>query len=271
MPKTTDVIQLTPEPRTRRSLSNDLESLGLKAGMTVLVHSSLSSLGWVCGGAVALNQALTDVLTPGGTLVMPAHSGELSEPSYWVNPPVPREWLQTIREFMPAYEPDITPTRGIGAVPEVFRKFPGVLRSGHPAVSFTAWGKNARFVTAGHALDFPLGDLSPLARVYELDGFVLLIGVGYNRNTSLHLAEFRSGMLATQRQGAPVLENGARVWKEYDDLQSESDEDFPVIGESFEKSHSIGKALVGSAECRLMPQRALVDFGTEWFRNRSAG
>jgi aminoglycoside 3-N-acetyltransferase len=270
MSKAYNVIQTTPEPMTRQSLSRDLSALGLKAGMTVLAHSSLSSLGWVCGGAVALIQALMDVLTKDGTLVMPAHSSDLSEPSYWVNPPVPKEWLQAIRDSMPAYEPDVTPTRGIGAAPEVFRKFPGVLRSAHPADSFAAWGKNARFVTAEHALDFPLGDSSPLARVYDLDGAVLLLGVGYDRNTSLHLSEFRSGTMEMEKQGAPLLENGARVWKEYESLQSDFNEDFPAIGEAFEKSREIRKALVGSAGCTLMPQRALVDFGTEWFRNRCA-
>jgi aminoglycoside 3-N-acetyltransferase len=265
-----NVVINTPEPRTRQSLADDLRKLGLQAGMTVIVHSSLSSVGWVCGSAVALIQALMDVLTPEGTLVMPAHSGDLSDPCHWCNPPVPPEWWQEIRETMPAYEPEITPTRSVGAVPEAFRNFPGVLRSAHPAVSFTAWGKNAGFITAGHALDFPLGDASPLARIYDLDGYVLLIGVGYDRNTSLHLAEYRSGTMEHQMQGAPILENGVRVWKEYNDLESDSDEDFPVIGVSFEQTNPIGKALVGSAECSCIPQRALVDFAVEWFKNRSA-
>jgi aminoglycoside 3-N-acetyltransferase len=266
--KEREIINRTTEPRTRRSLARDLRALGLEAGMTALVHTSLSSLGWVWGGAVALIQALMDALTPEGTLVMPAHSGGLSEPSRWRNPPVPPEWLQTIRDTMPAYEPDVTPTRGIGAVPETFRNFPGVLRSAHPACSFAAWGKHAEFVTAGHALDLPLGGASPLARVYDLGGYVLLIGVGYDRNTSLHLAEYRSGAKPLQRQGAPVLENGARVWKTYEDLESDSDEDFPAVGEAFENGHAVYRGLVGSAECRLIPQKPLVDFGAEWFGNR---
>jgi aminoglycoside 3-N-acetyltransferase len=66
-----------------------------------------------------------------------------------------------------------------------------------------------------------------------------------------------------------MLENGVRVWKEYDDLDSDSDEDFPIIGEAFEMTQPIRKALVGSAECRLISQRALVDFAVQWFVNRS--
>lgn len=271
MSKEHSVVTNTPEPRTRQSLAADLQNLGLKAGMTVIVHSSLSSLGWVCGGAVALVQALMDVLTPEGTLVMPAHSGDLGDPTGWCNPPVPKEWIQTIKDTMPAYEREITPTRGIGAVPEVYRKFPGVLRSGHPAGSFCAWGRNSAFITSGHELDYLFGNGSPLARVYDVDGYVLLIGVGYDRNTSLHLAEYRSGKMAEEMQGAPILESGVRVWKEYKDLHSDSDTDFPVLGEVFEQSHEIFRGRVGSADCRLIRQKELVDFGTGWFLNRSGG
>jgi aminoglycoside 3-N-acetyltransferase len=268
MPTELEIIQKTPEPRTRASLAADLTRLGLHKGMVVLVHTSLSAVGWVNGGAVALIQALTDVLTPQGTVVMPAHSNDLSEPSYWCNPPVPQEWWQTIRDTMPAYEPDITPTRDVGTVPEVFRKYPGVLRSNHPAVSFAAWGKNADFVTSGHKLDYPLGDDSPLARVYDLDGFVLLIGVDYDRNTSLHLAEYRSGAMAAQTQGAPILENGCRVWRHYTDWESDSDI-FTDIGAAFEQEHAVSRGFVGSAECRLIRQRPVVDYTVQWLKNRS--
>src|SRR5512139_3702101 len=100
-----ETIQSIPSPRTRGSLTVDLHALGLQAGMVVIVHSSLSSIGWVNGGSVAVVQALLDVLTPAGTLIMPAHSGEYSDPSHWQHPPVPEAWWQIIRDTMPAFDP----------------------------------------------------------------------------------------------------------------------------------------------------------------------
>ena len=117
-----DAIDRVQSPGTVDSLCEDLIRLGVTEGMTLIVHSSLSSVGWVCGGAVGVVLALEQALTGEGTLVMPAHSGNLSDPAKWENPPVPEAWWQSIRESMPAYDPCMTPVSGIGSVAETFRK-----------------------------------------------------------------------------------------------------------------------------------------------------
>ena len=116
------IVQKTEVPATVKSLQADFRALGVEPGMVVLVHSSLSALGWVCGGAVAVIVALQEVLGSTGTLVMPAHSPDLTEPSKWESPPVPESWWPVIREHMPAYDPVLTPTRAMGIIAETFRK-----------------------------------------------------------------------------------------------------------------------------------------------------
>lgn len=250
-------------PRTRASLAADLRRLGLRPGAVVLVHSSPSALGWACGGPVAVIQALMDVLTPAGTLVMPAYSGDYSDPSRRRNPPVPPDWWPVIRETMPAFDPRITPTRGMGRIAETFRSWPGVLRSNHPQSSFAAWGRHAATVTEGHGLDWSLGERSPLARVYDLDGWVLLLGVGYDACTAFHLAEYRVPGRREVLDGAPVLEDGRRVWRSFRDIELDAGP-FPEPGAAFERTGAVTVGRVGSAEARLFRVRAAVDFAVAW-------
>lgn len=104
----------------------------------------------------------------------------------------PEAWWQTIRDNWPAYNKDITSTNTMGAVAEMFRRWPGTLRSDHPARSVAANGKHALYLTEGHDLSNIFGEGSPIGKLYELDGYVLLIGIGYDKNTSLHLADTRA-------------------------------------------------------------------------------
>jgi len=202
-----EAVVRTETPNIRESVANSLRDLGLYPGMTVVVHSSLSALGWVCGGPVSVILALMDVVTTQGTIVMPAFSGDYSDPGRWQNPPVPESWWTIIRRTMPAFDARYTPTRGVGLIPEVFRKFPGVQRSNHPSVSFSAWGKHSAGIIEHHTLENSLGENSPLGRIYELDGWVLLLGVGYDRNTSFHLAEYRAANAKPIEAGGPVYDN----------------------------------------------------------------
>jgi aminoglycoside 3-N-acetyltransferase len=261
------LIQETPTPRTRESLVHDLRALGVKAGMTLEVHSSLSQLGWVCGGPVAVVQALMDVVTETGTLLMPTHSTNYTDPAKWSNPPVPQSWWPLLYEQMPAFDARITPSWLMGQVVETFRTWPGVLRSSHPAVSFAAWGRHAQTITANHSLDNGLGEQSPLARLYDLDGYVLLLGVSYESCTSLHLAEYRAPLSKPLTEGSPILENGQRVWKTYQDIELDSDQ-FPEIGAAFEEMGLVKTGPVGSAQAKLLPQRPAVDFATEWLTRK---
>ncbi|MDE0553016.1 MAG: AAC(3) family N-acetyltransferase [Candidatus Poribacteria bacterium] len=250
------VVDKTKTLATAASLQADFKALGIEKGTVLLVHSSLSAMGWVCGGAVAVILAFQEVLGEVGTLVMPTHSTDLSDPSQWKNPPVPESWWQTIRETMPAYDPDLTPTRSMGKIAETFRKQKGVLRSMHPQSSFCARGPKASYVIHNHSLAFGMGENSPLARIYDLDGSVLLLGVGHSSNTSIHLAEYRADFPTKRvvRESAPISQEGSRIWTTFEDIDVD-DSDFHRLGEDFLRSDA-GKGVrcgtVGIANCQLM-------------------
>ncbi|WP_158057627.1 aminoglycoside N(3)-acetyltransferase [Halorussus halophilus] len=262
-----DAIEQTDEPLTVERLVSDLRDLGVESGDTLLVHSSLSSLGWVAVGPPTVVDALMEAVGEDGTLVMPTHSTQYSDPSDWQNPPVPSDWIPEIRSSAPPYRPDVTPTRGMGAIAECFRAYPSVVRSRHPLYSFAAWGDDAEAVVADHGYDNGLGEESPLARVYERDGEILMLGTGHDTNTSLHLAEHRGEYDQTfVTGGAPVMVDDDRQWISFEGLDYDS-EDFADAGDAFERDRddAVVRGEVGCAETRLLSQRELVDYGAEWF------
>jgi aminoglycoside 3-N-acetyltransferase len=252
-------------PFTVGSISHDLRELGLASGQTVLVHSALSAFGYVVGGVRTVVAALLDTLGPEGTLVVPTHSGELSDPAHWANPPIPQSWWNTVRDEMPAYDPQLTGTRKMGAIPEYVRHLPGAIRSLHPTSSFCALGPNADFITADHVLENGFGDHSPLGRLYDLEASILLLGVGHLNNTTLHLAEGRApAMRPFTTDGSPMLVDGVREWVTFQSLDYDA-RDFEQVGAAFARSGLERVGTVGGATSRLLPVVPLVDFATSWF------
>lgn len=271
MGKRPEEEQQNMKPVTKSDVLSAFRDLGIQQGQSLIVHTSLSRIGYVIGGAQVIIEALLEAVGPEGTVMMPTQSWKNLDPEIGVHPEVPEEYWPLIRESWPAYDKAVTPTNTMGAVAEMFRQWPGAIRSDHPARSFTAWGKYARFLTADHDLSDIFGDGSPLGKMYELDGSVLLIGVGYDKNTSLHLADARAEYPGKRDsiEHSAVMEGGRRVWKAYETLYVDG-EDLADIGAAFEDAHPVRITRLGGADLRLMPQRELVDFAVGWIeRNRT--
>lgn len=255
---------------TKKELADALRELGIRSGQTLMVHTSLGKIGYVCGGAQTVIEALIEAVGPEGTLMMPTQSWKNLDPEDGVHPEAEEKDWQTIRDCWPAYDKRITPTNTMGAVAEMFRSWPGTIRSDHPARSVAAWGKHAEYLTADHDLSNIFGEGSPIGKLYELDGLVLLIGVGYDKNTSLHLADVRAEYPGKHSciEHSAVTEAGRRVWKTYETLFVDG-EDFREIGDAYEKKHAVRHGMIGNAQLRLMRQRELVDFAVAWMeKNR---
>ncbi|MEF8806873.1 aminoglycoside N(3)-acetyltransferase [Natronomonas sp.] len=258
-------IEQVETPVTADDIADDLRSLGVTPGETLIVHSSVSALGWVAGQQQAVVEGLQRAVTEAGTLVVPTHSPQFSDCERWSNPPVPDAWVEEMPERMPPFRPAATPSRGVGAVPECFRTYPDTVRSRHPEYSFAAWGADAEAIVADHRYDNGLGDGSPLAEVYDRSGRVLLLGVGHSVNTSLHLAEHRADYETDQvYHRAPVIEDGERVMVEYEDIAGDTT-DFEDVGAAFESEVGITEGTVGAGDAKLLDQPDLVDFAVEWF------
>ena len=258
------VIEASLKPITKKELIEDLKRIGIKSGDVLLVHSSLSKIGWVCGKEITVIEALLDDIGEEGILVMPSFSGENSDPSLWQNPPVPASWVPIIKTTMPPFDPEKTPTREMGRIADAFWRFPGVKRSMHPQVSFSAIGKEATYLLADHSLSPGFGEDSPLFKLYQMNAKILLLGVEYDHCTALHLGEVMINDPDTYIQtGSCILENGHALWKEYREIAYD-DSDFLELGRDYEANHPVIIGKIGQATSRLLYMKPLCDYSKQW-------
>jgi aminoglycoside 3-N-acetyltransferase len=159
------LLKISSEP------TKQLEALGVRKGGVLLVHTSFRAIRPIEGGPLGLVAALRRAVGDAGTLVMP-----------------------TMTDGESVFDPKRTPTTDMGIVAETFWRKDGVLRSTHPGGSFAAEGPHAEAICAPQPLSPPHGPDSPVGRVHDLGGQVLLLGVGHSEDTTLHLAEAMAGV-----------------------------------------------------------------------------
>ena len=265
------VARTTQGPVTKAWLLRDLAALGVKPGMLLMAHTSLSGLGWVVGGAATVAQALLEAVGSEGTLLMPTFTSWNTNPANWRNPAVPKAWYQLIRDEMPAYDPRASQGSGMGLVSEYFRCMSGVLRSAHPACSWAAIGPRANKLLDNHAPDMALGLDSPVGRCYLSGGHVLSLAT--ERTTCLHLAEHLCEYPGKKNftYGSAMLVDGQRQWVASNEVAGD-DDDFEQLRLAYIAAgnpHCEAQVAYGTA--RLFPVRELVDYAVLWLpANRKA-
>lgn len=250
---------------TKETLVKDCRRLGITPDMNVMVHSSLSSIGWVLGGAPTVVEALFDAVGEKGTLAMPSASPNCGDPSTWENLTVPETRYDEIRELLPVFDPHVTPT-SMGAIAECFRKWSGTVRSNHPLNSVCANGVAANDIVAKHALEISEGRGTPFEKLYDMDFRILLLGVGFNRCTALHFAESLVENRRLTISRFPIVKNGGRVWVEVRDMAYDNSTHFPIVGRQFVGQGKLSSGTIGCAESLLFSMRALVDFASTYFK-----
>ncbi|MFC5173834.1 aminoglycoside N(3)-acetyltransferase [Streptomyces mutomycini] len=264
-------------PGTERT-TTQLYELGVRRGGVLLVHASMRAAG---GSAGAMAGALHSALGPEGTLAVPAFTPENSDTSRSYQDHVrgmSEEARAAVRAAMPAFDPAVSPAPSMGALAETVRLAPGALRSAHPQTSFAALGPGAAKLLGGHRRDCHLGEDSPLARLYEADAQILLLGTGFDSCTAFHLAEYRRPCPPRRPYRCVVAseggaQDGGRRWWEYEDIALD-DSDFAALGADFLSARTgvFGTGRVGAARSHLFSLRAAVDFAVGWFgRHRADG
>ena len=230
--------QPTPVPE----LVEQLIALGVAPGRVLLAHSAFSKIQPVDGGPLGLIEALRVALGPDGTLVMPSMSDDDDHP----------------------FDARATPCAAMGIVAEMFWRMPGVLRSDSPH-AFAAVGPAAVKITAGHPWDVPHGLDSPVGRVYELDGQVLLLGVGHDGNTTIHLAESLAGVRYRAPKSLTLLEHGRPIRVGYEETDHCCAR-FALLDAWLEEVGAQRYGPVGNGRARLAASRDIVAIGRAHLR-----
>ena len=261
-------MNLRDTPVTGADIATVLDELQVPPDGIVLVHSSLGQIGWCPGGAQLVLQALLAHLEPGGTLVMPGFSSQLSDPAHWSDPPVPAGWVRPVREAMPLFDPARTPTRGVGRLPEALRALPQTRRSAHPVDSFLAYGPAATDICAHQPLDCGLGPAGPLGRMARRDARVLFLGTGWETCTTFHLADYRENATWEDVAHPDRIEHGTTIWRTCRDADHDT-ESYPAIGVAFEETGQVRVSRHLASRCRAFSMRAAAEFAHRWYNARS--
>ncbi len=219
----------------RDELTEQLRRLGVRPGDVLVTHTSFRAVGPVEGGPAGLVEALRAALGETGTLVMPSMTdGETP------------------------YDPAHTPTDGMGVVAETFWRLPGVLRGDHPGSAFAAVGRHARVITAPQPISPPHGVDSPVGRAWRLGGAVLLLGVGHDSNTTMHLAEDLARAPYHSRSLALVMDGGAVRQVEVEE-PNHCCQGFALADDWLRERGAQREGLVGRAHARLVRAQDLID------------
>lgn len=261
---------------TRADLARDCAAIGLSPGDIVMAHAAVSKVGPILGGPDTLIGALRDAVGPAGTVMAYTDWDASYEALLDGEGRVPPEWRDHVPPFDPASSRSV---RDNGALSEFLRTTPGALRSAGHGASVAAIGARADWLTADHPLDYGYGPGTPLARLVEAGGKVLMIGAPWDTMTLLHHAEHLANLSnkRIKRVEVPFATSGGVFWRmieEFDtgDPVTESlpNNVFERIVRDFVAGGAGRQGQVGRADSLLVDAAAITPFAIEWLERTVA-
>lgn len=223
---------------SRSELRSGFRGIGLRTGDGVVVHSSLSSIGRVDGGAAAVVDALLDAVGSEGTVLVP-----------------------TFTRYDEPYARTDSPST-TGAITEALRRRGDAVRSDHPTKSVAAIGPDAETLVADHDPANSLGPGSPLHRLLERNGRILLLGVDHTANSAIHVAE----RLADVPYRDQTAQTETRVDGDVETVEVNRvhcSRGFEVVRPLAEQGDVVSRGQIGAAEARLLDGGGLLSLVVE--------
>lgn len=249
---------------SKQEILQQLETLGIQKGMVLLVHANVQRLGYIIGGAQALIEALMEVVGYDGTLVVPSFTPELLDPAC-CDHRVSREYWKDVRSFALPFDKKLTSPSEHDTFAMQFLRNEGVIRSYHPLYSFAAWGKYAKVICNRHPLHFGLSKDSPLGKVVEFNGNVLMLGCDYTDCSIFHLARYMNEQTPIRLISAPIINNKKTMWKDMLDLDYQT-KNFSEIGEVIEERNLIKTTYIGNTKCKMFSSREAISLASAYFQ-----
>lgn len=248
---------------TKEDICLLLGEMGVTKGMVVFVQANATELGHVVGGAQTIIAAFMESVGYDGTVIMPTFSPQLADPSC-VKQSIERDQWNRIREFSLPFDRKLTSINTSDEIVCQFLKNEGVVRSYHPLYSFAAWGKYAKLICDKHPLHFGLNQDSPLGKIVEFNGYVVMLGGEYKDCVMFQLAHYQNTHIPIKVVSAPIEINKKRMWKDMLDVDYTT-ESFDDVGEAMEDRCIVKTSLLGNGICRFFSAREAKNLATAYF------
>ena len=250
---------------TKNDLVSMFKRMGLHKGMIVYVQSDLEKYAYINGGAQSIIDALIEVIGYEGTLVTPAFSESLVDPACDRQYLFERDVFDEIRATRLPYYKKKTPSE-CGSLSNQLMCNEAVFRSNHPTHSILSCGKYAKLICDRHPLHFSLGKDSPIDKVVEMNGYVLLLGTKYSECDIFSYASILSMKNPIRIVTSPVEKKGEKEFISM--LEMDYDlKDVHVVREMMLEREVVKEDYLGNAQCAFFQAKEASTLAQGYFNS----
>jgi len=253
----------------KSQLISDLRALGLAEGQTVMLHASVKNIGWIVGGPDVVIEAVLEVVGEDGTLMMLTSWEDIPHGlASW-----PKDRQEAYLAECPAFDPARSRAdhRHMSILAEYLRTRPHSYRSRHP-YGYAAVGKRAEWITSEQPWQYREGKGSPLEKLCEASGYVVVLGAPLANVTLLHHSEHIAKVpnKRVDRYKMPILRDGRRTWVEFEEYDTSHgivdwpDDYFETIIHEYLAAGNGRTGRVGAADAYQFGAASLNAFAIRW-------